>query len=327
MTTYLINKPTVVNSLAALPALQPQTAPALVQIDSCFDFVDQLNHAPQGRRYVMWSVANSLNNFIIGQLQSHIRAKRYATAEVNQAVDRAQFDNIDKESIDRFNEQKAAVDEILASTANRVEQGFEVDMPAIDVAEKLVNLRAYVAALMSANSGTKRDQAQPIGDSIAYRLSQMPTVDERKIMSIHVLTGLPLEILRKADLSVKMNDRQQLIEHMSEIMETAESLSWRHVAASDEIEGIFDTLPVQTRYRLIGNVIRALTAAMAAEVKALIRFGRLDSVTNRVLIDSVLTGYIAYFHKFEHDNSEAILAYEDRGIRLPTLDDFRASKD
>lgn len=331
--TFFIAQPQPTALAAALDTVKDDivvATPPTNQVDTWFDFIDQLSTAPQGRRYTMWMACNSLNNFIIANLQAHLRAEDRlikGEQEVNRSVEHLARQGLDQKGIDEFNEQMAAFEQIRAASENHTEQGFEEPVPPLDVAESLINIRSYIAAGMLSLAKSPRDAAQSIADSIAFRLSKMPVVDDKKVMAIHIATQIPLEALRKADLQIKLSDRKQLIEQAGRIIDLSKELAWKGLPADAEVESVFDKLPVQTRYRLIGSTVRALKLAMDAEVKALIRFGRMDSVTNRVLIDNVMQGYVTFFNKFTHDNGDALHDYEMRGYALPTLDELLADKE
>lgn len=294
-----------------------------------FEFIETLSVAQQARRYTMWSAANSLNNFIIANIQSHLRQLKYAEKgadEINQSVDYLRRAGADQKTIDEFNEQQAAIQALKDSAENRMEQGFEAVVDPLDTAEKLIAIRSYFASVMAQTAKGPRDMPQPLEDSIAFRLAKLPAADEKKLMQIHVVTQIPLDVLRKADIDVKISERKNLLEQAGQIIDIGKQLSWKSSPDGAEAEGLFDKLPVQTQYRLIGNTLRALKAAMDAEVKALIRFGRMDSVTNRVLIADVLESYKAFFTTFTHDHADALVEYESRGYLLPTMDEFLADK-
>ncbi len=333
--TFFVTKPEQPTAMAAAISTLPQEqlattiVPTPLHIDTWFDFIELLKLAPQGRRYTLWMACNTLNNMIIANILSHIRQEKYAlegAAEVNRSVESLARQGLDQAGIDKFNEQQAAIEQLHASTENREEQGYEAVAQPIDVAESLVALRSYLAGIMAAEAKEPRGYAQTIQESLAFRLSRLPVVDEKRIMMIHIASQISLEALRKADLDVKLNDRQQLLDNAGRILDTAKELSWKSVPSDQEVEGIFDSLPAQTRYRLIGNTVRALKLAMESEVKALIRFGRMDSVTNRVLINDVFEAYKAFFHTFENNYADALIAYEERGVKLPTLDELLADK-
>lgn len=327
--THFIPAQTAIAQAIAPVQGQIVTTPDPIKVSTWFEFIDMLSVAQQAKRYTMWSAANSLNNFIIANIQSHLRQLRYAEKgadEVNQSVDYLRRAGADQKTIDEFNEQQAAIQALKDSAENRVEQGFEEAVDPLDTAEQLIAIRGYIASVMAQTAKGPRDMPQPLEDSIAYRLSKLPAADEKKLMQIHIVTQIPLAILRKADIDVKISERKSLLEQAGQIVDTAKQLSWKSSPDGAEAEGLFDKLPVQTQYRLIGNVLRALKAAMDAEVKALIRFGRMDSVTNRVLISDVLEAYKAFFKQFEHDHGDALADYESRGYALPTMDEFLADK-
>lgn len=337
--TYFIEKTPVADAAAALtgipndidtPAVIPAATATPLKIDTVFDFIDLLSTTVQARRFVMWMTANSLNNFAIGNIQSQMRRDKYAlngTEEINQDIEYLRAQGIDEKGIDLYNEQLRAIAELKDSATVRYEQGFEAEITPIEVAEYAIAIRAYVAKLMVSYGKGPRDAAQTIGESIAFRLSRAPRVDEKQVLRLHAVSGIPLDVLRKADLQNKMSERQALIEQAGQIEDTATSLGWKSVPDASEVEALFDKLPVQTQYRLIGNICRSLKMAMDAEVKALIKFGRLDSVTNRVLIGDVMQGYITYFREFTSRNADALVEYEERGFALPTLEQLLADRD
>lgn len=308
----------------------PVATAAPVKVDTVFDFIDQLSTTVQARRFVMWMTCNSLNNFAIGNIQSQMRKDKYALTgaeEINQDIEYLRSMGIDQTGIDTYNEQLAAIAEIKDSAAARYEQGFEAQAEPIEVAEYVIAIRAYIAKLMVAYGKGPRDAAQTIGESIAFRLSRAPRVDEKQVLKLHVVSGIPLDILRKADLQNKMSERQQLIAQARQIEDTATSLAWKSVPEASEVEALFDKLPVQTQYRLIGGICRSLKMATDAEVKALIKFGRMDSVTNRVIVGDVLQAYITFFREFTSRNADALVEYEERGFALPTLEQLLADRD
>ncbi len=310
-----------------LPTVVVEPAKPIV-VSSFVEFIDMLSTTPQARRYLMWATANSLNNFIIANCQAHIRAESNKLNEVNQDIEYMSALGLDQRTIDMFNEQKALLDELRANAANTFDQGFEVQATPFETAERLVNLRSYIAETMKATAKSVRDLAQPIAESIAYRLSKAPAVDEARVLRWLVACDgkIPVEELRRVSMKQQLTDRQQLIEQMGQIIDLSKEMAWKSVPDEAELEGVFDALPVHVRYRLIGGVVRSLNVAMSNEVAAFIRFNRLDSITNRTIIQSVLDGYIAYFGKFGSDNADALIAYEERGSRLPTLDELLADK-
>lgn len=309
-----------------LPAA-PEDKPA-IKIDGFIDFIDLLATTPQARRYVMWSAANSLNNYIIANLQAHLRQQNKQLNEVNQDVEYLSSLGLDQATIDRFNEQKAMIDELRANADNLVEQGYDAPVPPIDTAERLVNLRAYIASKMQGMAKTARDLAQPVSDSIAYRLSRTPSVDEGLVMRWFIACDgkVPVEELRRVAMKQLLTDRKSLLDQAGQIIDLAKQLGWQSIPSDAEVEGIFDQLPVHVQYKLLGGIVRTLNVAMANEVAAFIRFNRLDSITNRVLIQQVLNGYIDAFNRFGGDNAEALMAYEERGSKLPTVEELLADK-
>lgn len=314
-----------------LPPITLPAAPsdeAEVKIDGFFDFIDLLSTTPQARRYTMWSAANSLNNYIIANLQAHLRSQDRQAREVNQDVEYLTSLGLDQKTIDAFNEHKAMLDELRANADNLVEQGFVAPVPPIETAERLVNLRAVVAEKMKATAKTVRDLAQPISDSIAYRLSRMPALDEGLVMRWFIACDgkVPVEELRRVAMKQMLDDRKVLMGQAGQIIDLAKQLGWKSVPDDAEVEGIFDQLPVHVQYKLLGGIVRTLNVAMANEVAAFIRFNRLDSITNRTLIQAVLNGYIDAFEKFGAANAEALIEYEQRGSKLPTLEELLADK-
>jgi hypothetical protein len=310
-----------------LPVVVVQPS-AGVQIDGFLDFIDQLATTAQARRYVMWSAANSLNNYIIANLQTHIRSETRQSQEVNQDVEYLSSLGLDQTTIDRFNEQKALIDEMRANGANLVEQGYEALIPPIETAERLVNLRGYVAEKMKATAKTVRDLAQPISDSIAYRLSRTPSVDEGLVMRWFIACDgkVSVDELRRVAMRQQLSDRAQLLEQSGRIIDLAKDLAYRGAPSDAEVESLFDELPIHVQYKLLGGIVRTLNVAMEKEVAAFIRFNRLDSIANRTLIQSVLNGYIDAFGKFGSANADALIAYEERGSKLPTLEELLADK-
>lgn len=315
-----------------LPVITLPAAPAddksVVKIDGFLDFIDHLATTAQARRYVMWSMANSLNSYIIANLQAHLRAQDRKLNEVNQDVEYLSSLGLDQKTIDAFNEQKTMLDELRANADNLVEQGFEAPVPPIETAERLVNLRAYIADRMEATAKTVRDLAQPISDSIAYRLSRRPSVDEGLVMRWYIACDgkVPVDELRRVAMKQLLSDRKTLMGQAGQIVDLAKQLGWKSVPDAAEVEGIFDELPVHVKYKLLGGIVRTLNVAMANEVAAFIRFNRLDSITNRTLIQAVLNSYIDAFEKFGAANADALIEYESRGSRLPTLEELLADK-
>lgn len=306
------------------------TTPEPKVVTGYFDFINLLTTTPQARRYCLWTAANSMNNFIIANIQSHLRQERYAlhgAEETNQSIDYLSRIGADQKTLDEFNEQQAAIEALKTSATNRVEQGFDAPVDPLDTAETMVALRSFIAATMLASATRQRDLPQPIADSIAYRLRKVPAVDEVKLARIHAATGVPMAALRRADLKVKMSDRKRLLEDAGTIVDQATQLAWKSSPDLPEAEELFKALPVQTQYRLIGNLTRALTAALASEVAALIRYGRMDSVTNRVLINEVLEAYKVFFDTFIHDHVDALADYEANGYTLPTPAEFLVERD
>lgn len=333
--TFLITQPTALATALQDAGLTDiterqmldQEQPDTTSVDTCFDFIERLASVPHARRYVMWSVANSLNNSIIGQLQSHLRREAFDEQdEVNRSVE-YNNEQMDQATLDKYNEQRAAVDAMIAEQEARVDQGFEAITPPIDIAEILVNLRAWLAGRMEFMAKSRYELAQPISESIAFRLKDAPKADEKKVMQLHILTKLPLDVLRKADLKVKVTERDVLVKNMHRIIELSEELVEKAPVTDEQVEQNFDALPVHVQYRLIGAVIRSLKGAMDAEVKALIRFGRTDAVTNRLIIEQVLEGYKALLGEFTSTHADALYEYEQRGFPLPTLEQLLADKE
>ena len=311
-----------------LPPVVIVDQPAARKVDGFLDFIDMLSTTPQARRYMMWSTANSLNNYIIANAQAHIRSENSKLREVNQDVEYLSGLGLDQKTIDAFNEQKAMLDELRANADNLVEQGFEAPIPPLETCERLVNLRAVISEKMKATAKTVRDLAQPINDSIAYRLSQRPSVDEGLVMRWYIACDgkVSVEELRRVAMKQLLTDRKSLLDQAGQIIDLVTQLSWKSIPQDDEVEGVFDALPIHVQYKLIGNVVRTLNVAMANEVAAFIRFNRMDSITNRTVISAVLQAYIDKFERFGHDNAEALIAYEERGSRLPTLQELLADK-
>jgi hypothetical protein len=332
MTTHTLSQSMNYNPMAAAMATLPTDklsaiiAPPKLIVHSLLDFDTELATTPQAKRYALWCLGNSLNNFIIGNLQSHLRLLEREDREVNRPVDAPMFD---EEQRDRMSEQEAAIEALRSKNDSLEEQGFEVQMPAIDVAEILVNLRSVIVHKLAtiAAQTNRRDGAQSIGDSLAYRLSRAPAVNDTKVMRLHLATKIPVAALRKADLDNQLDDRAKLLGHAPRIIEMADELGWKHETVSDaEAEGLFDKLPVHTQYRLLGSVVKILNAAMTSEVRALLKFGRADSITNRVLIENVLRAYCEHLQVFTHAHVDELAAYEERGFALPTLDDLLADR-
>lgn len=309
--------PTIVAPVKAPPAIKTFT-----------DFTTLLAPAAQARRYCMWVACNSLNNYIIANLQADIRMRANTLRTVNDDTDYFATLGLDQKTIDILNEQKALHDEMKANQDNSYEQGFERQVSAIEVAEALVNLRGYIAGIMKSTAKSVRDLAQPISDSIAFRISKRPEVDETKVMRWFVAAdgSIPIEELRRVSFKQQLSDRQQLINQMGEVVDLAAKLSWGSLIDDNEAEDIFDSLPAHVRYKLLGGMVKALKAAMASEVSAFLRFNRYDSITNRVIIGGVMEGYIDAFSRFGNEHADELMAYLDRGTKLPTLDELLADK-
>jgi hypothetical protein len=173
-----------------------------------------------------------------------------------------------------------------------------------------------------------RDLAQPISDSIAYRLSRTPSVDEGLVMRWFIACDgkVPVDELRRVAMKQQLSDRAQLLEQSGRIIDLAKDLSYKGAPSDAEVESLFDELPVHVQYKLLGGIVRTLNVAMEKEIAAFIRFNRLDSIANRSLIQSVLNGYIDAFNKFGSANADALIAYEERGSKLPTLEELLADK-
>lgn len=302
-----------------------QVAPPPVRVDALFDFDELLSSTKQAHRYTWWCVGNKLNSFIIGNIQSHLRMIEREEREVNRPVNYT----ADEDQRNRMAEQDAAIADMLAKNASMEANGFELAMPSIEVAELLVNLRSivvqklrYIAATSPAVGLGKvtRDPEQTIAESLAYRLSQQPAVNETLVMRLHLQTKFPLAALRKADLDGQIAARAALLVHAPRIQEIADELSWKKQIDAASAESIFDMLPAATRYRLILGVVKILNSAMAAEVKALVRFNRVDAMANYAILEPVLAAYTEWFKRFTHDNLDELSAYEERGFGLPTLE-------
>lgn len=298
-----------------------------VRIDGAFDFMNTLGSVVDGRRFVMWAVTNALNNSIIAQLQVHFRRQDITQeAEMNADLEHLRT-QMDEQTFEKWCEMRNQLDGLLVDEdQRRSDQGFEVQMPAIEVAEKLVNIRRYIATMMDMLARRPQDRAQPLVDSLAYRLRQLPKVDEQKVMAIHIATRVPLDDLRKASMKMQVNVRQQLQNVASDINDLATQLRWKSIVSEAELETLFDDLPIQTQYRLLGNIVRSLKGAMDAEIRTLIRTGNMGTVTNRLIIEQTFNGYVAHFKRFVTRNTEKLDQYSERGYPLPTLDELLADR-
>jgi hypothetical protein len=300
-----------------------ETVATRTEVNSLFDFMNLLTLTPIARASMMWSTVNTLNNSIIATLQQHLRMQEpQQPDEVNAEVDRIKAEHIDLTGVDKLAEIEGAAAARQLNKEARDDQGYDVDDDPIETAERLVNLRKFLAHAMVMNAKSKRDLPQPVAESINYRLRQTPVVDEVKCQQLHLLTKVPLDQLRKADLNIKVKDREALVKVADQIVDLAEQLGWKGIT-EDEVEGVFDELPVQTQYRLVVATIKSLKRCMDFEVQALVRFGRMDAMTNREIIRDVRDAYITYAREFSDAHADELDAYQQRvGIQLPTPEEL-----
>lgn len=283
-------------------------------------------------KQIIKSMIGSLNATAIAYARMHLRYDRAA-------------DTDEVPTIDKLNDEMAAVAEQIERQRVAAETGHAIQMPTAELIERLMALRSfYVDRLLQMKDATN-DMPLTIAETLKFQMDRQPDSNDSMLVLLANAVEIDVELLRAAQVKMINDDAADLranagriADYLGQFCGTFEGSSaaigadGKAVAKSasqmqaeyefddDAVEANFASLPKHVQYKLISASIRAHDKGTQKAMIHLLR-GKLDAAGDIKMLKANREDIITWLRDFTHVNQVALDEYVDRGGMLPEIED------
>lgn len=257
---------------------------------------------------IIKSMIGSLNATAIAYARMHLRYDR-----------KADLDEVP--TIDKLNDEMAAVAEQIERARVAAEMGHAIQMPTAELIERLMALRSfYVDRLLQMKDATN-DMPLTIPETLKFQMERQPDSNDTLLVTLAEAVEIDVELLRAAQVKMINDDAADLRANVGRIADYLGQFCDVDTEFDDEaVEANFAALPKHVQYKLISAAIRAHDKSTQKAMIHLLR-GKLDAAGDIKMLKANREDIITWLKDFTHVNQVALDEYVDRGGMLPEIED------
>lgn len=256
---------------------------------------------------ILKSMIGSLNATVIAYARMHLR---YGPRDLPEVP-----------TIDDANDEIAAVNEEIARAGITEDQGFNAQMPTLQLIQHLMELRDFFNDCLLQMQTTKNDVALTIAETVKFQLSRPSTTNDDMIEALAAAVEMDPEILKAAQLKMVNDDASDLKANAGRIVDFLGQYDNVYCWQDDsDVEIVFSTLPAHVQYKLVFAALRAHDKAKQKAMISLLR-GKLDAAGDIKMVSAHHADLVVYLTTFSKANRVELDAYMERGGTLPLLED------
>lgn len=256
---------------------------------------------------ILKSMIGSINATAIAYARMHLR---YGIRELPETP-----------TIDDLNDQIAAVNEEIARAGITSDQGFNPQMPTLELIQRLMELRDFYNDCLVQMQSDKNDVALTIAETVKFQLGRPSTVNEDMIEALAAAVEMDPEVLKAAQLKMVNDDASDLKANAGKIIDFLGQYEGTNLGQNDgDVEVNFAKLPAHVQYKLVFAALRAHDKAKQKAMISLLR-GKLDAAGDIKMLSAHHAELVVYLTTFAKANAVELDAYTERGGTLPMLED------
>lgn len=265
----------------------------------------------RAKKQVLRSLVASLNQSIIGYARSHIRDMKYAPVS-------------EVPTNDLRNEQLAEADETAQTARFMTDAGQAPRIEPLVQCQRVTILRNWLAEQIMITDGYNPQYDAPfnVANSLAYQIDRAPSTDESAILKLAESTGIAVERLRRAGVTMHDDERTDLIKNSNRILAVYDDCSASEPLLDEaQVEALIDELPVQLVYKLGIKINTLLIAASDRAVELMLKpqqRGSKEAAGDVKLIDVARAEHFKLLTAFDKQHAAELDAYAERGY-LPIM--------
>jgi hypothetical protein len=259
-------------------------------------------------KQIIKSMIGSLNATTIAYARMHLRYDRAA-------------DTDEVPTIDKLNDEMAAVAEQIERQRVAAEMGHAIQMPTAELIERLMALRSfYVDRLLQMKDATN-DMPLTIAETLKFQMDRQPDSNDSLLVALANAVEIDVELLRAAQVKMINDDAADLRANAGRIADYLGQFCDVDLEFDDDaVEANFAELPKHVQYKLISASIRAHDKGTQKAMIHLLR-GKLDAAGDIKMLKANREDIIIWLRDFTHVNQVALDEYVDRGGMLPEIED------
>lgn len=281
---------------------------------------------------IVKSMIGSLNATAIAYARMHLRYDRKA-------------DTDDIPTIDKLNDEMAAVAEQIERQRVAAEMGHAIQMPTAELIERLMALRSFYVDCLLQMKAASNDMPLTIAETLKFQMDRQPDSNDSLLVTLAEAVEIDVELLRAAQVKMLADDAADLRANAGRIADylgqfcgtfegssaaigangkasakSAVQMQTEYEFDDDAVEANFAALPKHVQYKLIGAAIRAHDKSNTKALQQLLR-GKLDAAGDIKMLKANRSELIVWLKDFTHVNQVALDEYVERGGMLPEIED------
>lgn len=255
---------------------------------------------------ILKSMIGSLNATAIAYARMHLR---YGVRELPEVP-----------TIDDLNDEIAAVNEEIARASITSDQGFNPQMPTLELIQRLMELRDFYNACLVQMQSDKNDVALTIAETVKFQMGRPSTTNDDMIEALAAAVDMDPELLKAAQLKMVTDDAADLKANAGRIVDFLGQYDGVSNLDDEAMEISFAKLPAHVQYKLYFAALRAHDKAKQKAMISLLR-GKLDAAGDIKMLTAHHAELVVFVNTFGRANRTELDAYQERGGTLPTLED------
>lgn len=255
---------------------------------------------------ILKSMIGSLNATAIAYTRMHLR---YGVRELPEVP-----------TIDDLNDEIAAVNEEIARASITSDQGFNPQMPTLELIQHLMSLRDFFNAQLVQMQSDKNDVALTIAETVKFQMGRPSTTNDDMIEALAAAVEMDPELLKAAQLKMVTDDAADLKANAGRIVDFLTMYDGVSDLDDEAMEISFNKLPAHVQYKLYFAALRAHDKAKQKAMTSLLR-GKLDAAGDIKMLQAHHAEITVFLNTFMHANRTELDAYQERGGTLPVLED------
>lgn len=259
---------------------------------------------------ILKSMIGSLNATCIAYARGHIRF------EPAPPVDRVP-------TIDDYNDSVAALWAAHEQQQAASGMGFNIQMQAGELAERLMGLRSFYASQLLQMQETIRDVPLAIAETLKFQMERQPSNDDARLEALADALqdeDITFEMLKAGQVQMVQDDAADLKANAGKVLTYLQRFETDDNDDHIEVEASFDMLPAHVQYKLMSAAIRAHDKAQKRAMQNLLR-GNLDAAGDLKMLRANRNAMILWLTTFSKVKRTELDDYLERGGMLMEIED------
>lgn len=258
---------------------------------------------------IIKSMIGSLNATVIAYARMHLR---YNAKPIEQ-------DGVP--TIDKFNDEMAALDEQQARDKITAMQGFNAPMPTAELIDRLMALRNYFVERLMQMKDSVNDVPLSIAETLKFQCERTPDSNDALIAMLAEAVEMDPATLKAAQVKMLQDDAADLRANAGKISDFLTQFIDEDFSQEDhEVESNFAALPAHVAYKLYVAAYRAHGKASQRAMISLLR-GKLDAAGDIRMLKATQASLLEELSAFRVSHQVELDAYVERGGSLPEVED------